>query len=205
MRRSVLSAAAALLLLSMPDASAFPVAHGARAESVREAGFVLAPLAYLRFCNRYKHECGQDSSNEVVALDRKSWSLIRAVNRAVNRAVRPKKDRGEDDWRLGRRSGDCDDYAVEKRHRLLRAGLPASALSLTEAAVGGVGHLVLTVRTDHGAFVLDNLREAVVSFHDVEYDIVKMQSIARPEYWVAVDTPGLEQMASVEVRDLQVR
>lgn len=187
MRRSALSAAAALLLLTMQDASAFPVSHGARAESVREAGFVLAPLAYLRFCNRYKHECGQNSSNEVVALDGKSWSVIRAVNRAVNRAVRPKKDQGEDDWRLGRRSGDCDDYAVEKRHRLLRAGLPASALSLTEAAVGGVGHLVLTVRTDHGDFVLDNLREAVLPWQRIGYRFIKTQSAANPDFWVAID------------------
>jgi predicted transglutaminase-like cysteine proteinase len=54
--------------------------------------------------------------------------------------------------------GNCHDYAVSKRHELIRAGWPSASLRLAIAYTrGGVGHLVVIVRTTDGDRVLDNL------------------------------------------------
>ncbi|MDB5649792.1 MAG: hypothetical protein JWL62_1312, partial [Hyphomicrobiales bacterium] len=62
-------------------------------------------------------------------------------------------------------------------------------LSLTTAITpSGVGHLVLTLRTDRVDFILDNLRAAVVAWNRTGYRIVKRQSAANPQEWVSVET-----------------
>ena len=52
-------------------------------------------------------------------------------------------------WTIAPHEGDCNDYAVTKRHQLLEKGLPSSALrlSVTKTVTLGVGHLVLVVST----------------------------------------------------------
>jgi predicted transglutaminase-like cysteine proteinase len=63
--------------------------------------------------------------------------------------------------------GDCNDYAVTKRHELLKSGLPSSALrlSVTKTATG-IGHLVLVVVTTKGDLVMDSLADAIQSWQN---------------------------------------
>ena len=59
-------------------------------------------------------------------------------------------------------AGDCEDYVLEKRRELMHKGLSASDLLITVVRKpDGEGHAMLTVRTDKGDFVLDNLTDAV--------------------------------------------
>jgi predicted transglutaminase-like cysteine proteinase len=59
--------------------------------------------------------------------------------------------------------GDCNDYAVTKRHMLLQRGLPAKALRLSAVRTGsGTGHLVLLAVTSKGELVLDKLTDAIL-------------------------------------------
>jgi hypothetical protein len=88
------------------------------------------------------------------------------VNRAVNRSIRSVSDLAHygvaDRWSVAPKSGDCEDFALTKKARLLNAGWPSSALLLALATTGaGEEHAVLIVRTDRGDFVLDNLRNDI--------------------------------------------
>lgn len=94
-----------------------------------------------------------------VRLGRRGRRLLDDVNAQVNRdfrALAPIKpgdlDRGGDGkW-------DCEDYAGEKRQRLLEAGVPATAMRTWDVTVGwGELHQVLVVYGEDGAHVLDNL------------------------------------------------
>ena len=63
------------------------------------------------------------------------------------------------------------DYALAKRARLLAAGWPADRMALvTCRQPGGVGHVVLYVDTDDGAFILDNTQERPVSPMMLDYE-----------------------------------
>ena len=149
----------------------------------------MAPIAFLKFCMAYKDQCQSTSSDALITLTSEIWDEISSVNSAINRRIRPDADKGAFDWSLDTSFGNCNDYAVQKRKALLDLGLPASALSLaTVTTPGGIGHLVLTLRTDRGDFVLDNLRASIVAWNRTGYRWHKRQSAADPQTWVSVNT-----------------
>jgi predicted transglutaminase-like cysteine proteinase len=53
----------------------------------------------------------------------------------------------------------------------------------------GEGHAVLTVRTDKGELVLDNLNERILLWSETPYGYYKRQSQADPNVWVILDDP----------------
>ncbi|MBX9745779.1 MAG: transglutaminase-like cysteine peptidase [Hyphomonadaceae bacterium] len=73
--------------------------------------------------------------------------------------------------------GDCEDYALEKRERLLAAGwAPESVLlAVAELQSGGL-HTVVVAHTDRGDFVLDNLRDAPQPVALLDYTWISRQS-----------------------------
>jgi len=137
-----------------------------------------------------------DASN-VVALTGANWAQIYNINRYVNKAIRPRSDRdlfgSESHWDMplepGRtREGDCKDYALEKRHLLIKKGFDPSALSIaTLDTPTGVRHAVLLVATDHGELVLDSLSSWVVRWDQTPYRWVARQSAGDPMVWVKAD------------------
>lgn len=50
----------------------------------------------------------------------------------------------------------------------------------------GRGHLVLTVRTDRGDLVLDNLSGRVTAADETNYTWLKRQSAIHPTLWVRI-------------------
>ncbi|WWE91844.1 transglutaminase-like cysteine peptidase [Bradyrhizobium symbiodeficiens] len=84
-------------------------------------------------------------------------------------------------------AGDCNDYAVTKRHALLERGWPARALLLAEVVTGsGEHHLILVVRTRSGDVVVDNLNANVRPWSKTNYQWVRMQSPQNPQFWSKV-------------------
>ena len=66
--------------------------------------------------------------------------------------------------------GDCEEYQLVKRKRLVAAGFPRRALRLTAAIdEDGAPHAVMMVRTDRGDFILDNKRSAVLPWRKTAY------------------------------------
>jgi predicted transglutaminase-like cysteine proteinase len=140
-----------------------------------------APLAYQIFCMRHPAQCKTDSLAKVVSTNRVK-ALLKSVNLSVNRAIRYSKDRGEV-WSVNVAAGDCEDYALTKRWRLIRAGLPAGALRMAIAYTEkGEGHAILVVRTTSGEMVLDNRRNKIIPRNHIGYRMVSMAS-SDPRIW----------------------
>jgi predicted transglutaminase-like cysteine proteinase len=128
----------------------------------------------------------------VVTLTSKTWALLNRVNRTVNRDIWPE----EDERHYGRAEywtipsdgyGDCDDYAVTKRKALLDAGLPAPALRLAVVMTPKASrHAVLTVATDKGDLVLDNLSDEVLPWNAAGFTWVERQDAVDPMKWVSL-------------------
>jgi predicted transglutaminase-like cysteine proteinase len=178
--------------------------------SIVETTPTLAPFQHVRFCLRYPADCTASSGQTGrIKLDRPTMELLKRVNRDVNLSIAPKaKSYGNDlkaGWTIRPDMGDCNDYAVTKRHDLLESGLPSSALRLSVIRTGsGVGHLVLVVATTNGDIVMDNLTEAIRPWQITEYYWVKIQSATDPRFWNEVKSPAGGPLLSQADREVHV-
>jgi predicted transglutaminase-like cysteine proteinase len=136
----------------------------------------------MEFCRRQPQECAIDVSEPVIIrLNQELWGTIVGVNERVNRTILAVTD--QDHWGEVDRwdypddgLGDCEDIQLLKRKLLIEAGLPRRALRMTVVIdEQGAGHAVLMVRTDHGEFILDNKRDAVLAWQGTGYHYVKRE------------------------------
>ena len=112
------------------------------------------------------------------------------VNASINAHIVPEPNlRGlaGEAWLIGPERGDCNDYAVTKRHELMARGWPARALLLSEVVTTwGEHHLVLVVRTVDGDLVLDNLTNRIKPWSRAPYRWVRMQMPGAAKLWTTV-------------------
>lgn len=161
------------------------------------------PIGHYDFCQQYPGECGPNSGPYApVHLSRDLWKTLKKVNNAVNGSVAPKTDREmwgvEEVWSYPGREGDCEDYVLEKRRRLEAAGVPASELLITVVRQrNGDGHAVLTVRTDMGDYVLDNMEGLILPWSETGYRFLKRQSEKNSGLWVSVGGGGSSAVGSI--------
>ena len=84
-------------------------------------------------------------------------------------------------------AGACHSYALLKRRILMQAGWPREALLMTIVReTNGEGHAVLTVKTDKGEYILDNLNQNILLWSETPYHYVKRQSQADQNNWVSL-------------------
>jgi predicted transglutaminase-like cysteine proteinase len=161
-----------------------------------DASPTLAPFQHVRFCLRYPSDCKSDpTENERIDLNAESLELLKRVNHSVNMSIIPtSKGYGPnlgDGWTIGPDMGDCNDYAVTKRHELLQSGLPSKALRLSVVkTASGIGHLVLVVVTTKGDMVMDNLTEVIRPWQSTDYHWLKIQSATDSRFWYEVKAPA---------------
>ena len=111
-------------------------------------------------------------------------SAAQSINREVNRAITP-GEIGRHPWRLIETGpGDCTNYVAAKKHRLIRAGVPADRL-LAAIVLGQDNglHAVLVLRLSTGDVVLDNLDDAIRPWARTRYTFLKMQNRADGGRW----------------------
>lgn len=168
-------------------------------------GRTTQPVGHYEFCQREPEECRQRTSDrQPVELTRALWSEIVAINDDVNTSVVPVTDMEmwgrEELWSYPTAMGDCEDYALEKRRRLMALGLSAGDVLMTVVRQpNGDGHAVLTVRTSRGDFVLDNLEARVLIWSDTNYTFLKRQSERHSGTWLSIDN-GRSAVAVGSVR-----
>jgi predicted transglutaminase-like cysteine proteinase len=191
----VLSVALASFLFA-GDASARDRQDASPPRQIAEASPVLAPFQHVRFCLRYPADCKSDPTEiDRIEMNAENSELLKRVNSDVNAAIIPiVKDHGpelQDGWTIAPSAGDCNDYAVTKRHELLQNGLPARALRLSVVKTSsGIGHLVLVVATTNGDLVLDNLTETIRPWRSTDYHWLKIQSASDARFWNEIKVPG---------------
>jgi predicted transglutaminase-like cysteine proteinase len=166
----------------------------------------LAPFQHVRFCLHYPADCKSSATeNEQIELDADTLELLKQVNHSVNEAIIPiAKTYGSnlgDGWAIAPEMGDCNDYAVTKRHELLAKGLPAKALRLSVVKTPeGIGHLVLVVTTTKGDLVLDNLSQAIRPWQSIGYQWLKIQSASDSKFWYEIKMPVATASAKPETK-----
>ena len=146
------------------------------------------PYGHVEYCSRNASDCRKRtpaSQLPPVRLD-----VLNSVNQAVNRAIKPAADTiafgRKEFWTAKARSGDCEDFALAKRSRLLRKGFKPSQLLLTMGRNGGEAHTVLVVRTRDGDYVLDNLIDEVRPVQSARMSFLKIQSPDNGGHWLKV-------------------
>jgi len=151
------------------------------------------PYGWVDFCRRYGHECdGGEVTPLDVNLTTESLREIERVDKSVNKSVTPVSD--TDHWGMIDRwdyptdgKGDCEDYALMKRKILIDEGFPRQALLMTVVKdQQNEGHAILTVKTNHGEFILDNLTDEVKPWDRTGYKFVKRQSQSDQNVWVQI-------------------
>ena len=149
------------------------------------------PIGWVQFCQTYSGIC--DTKPEPprdVVLDERAWNGLKSINDWVNHNIKPETDtqhygmiqwwRYPDDG-----AGACHSYALLKRRMLLQAGWPRQALLMTIVhEENGEGHAVLTVTTDRGDYILDNLTDDILLWSKTPYHYYKRQSQEDPNTWV---------------------
>ncbi len=157
----------------------------------------LPPFAHTRFCIKYPADCEVRRiafRGGGVKLTPSRWADLVEVNRDVNQAIKPERNNeglAGERWLLSPELGDCNDYAVTKRHELIKRGWPSRSLLLAEVVTSwGEHHLVLVVRTSSGDFVADNLRPSIRPVGKTGYRWARIQSPGNPKFWTLVAAAG---------------
>jgi len=150
------------------------------------------PVGHYDFCKRNRAECGANAAVGPVAMTDRLWAVIIEINAAVNAGITPKTDDEiygvPEYWAYPTTVGDCEDFALLKQFMLEREGLPRSALLLTVVRQpNGDGHAVLTVSTDRGDIILDNLDRRALDWSQTPYRYLKRQSQQDSAKWVSID------------------
>ncbi|MDH6263506.1 transglutaminase-like cysteine peptidase [Bradyrhizobium sp. BR13661] len=190
--RSILFAIAAALSITGLQAREQLPPGWISAAPIVEGKPTLAPFQHVRFCIRYPSECDAGTSgSDKIELNSKTLEVLKRVNRDVNTLISPiAKDYGvalQDGWTIAPTAGDCNDYAVTKRHQLVENGIPSGAARLAVVKTpSGIGHLVLIVSTTQGDLVLDNLTDAVRIWQSTPYSWIKIQSANNLRFWSEV-------------------
>ena len=158
------------------------------------------PYGWVDFCGREPDECALGTLKPVdIVLTKKTLAILDEVNRRANAAIQPVSNLEHwgtmlDHWDYpldGR--GDCKVYALYKRKLLIERGFPRQALLMTIVHdLEGQGHAILTVKTDHGDFVLDNLSDEIRAWDATGYTFLKRQAQDDPNVWLAIGAEAAE-------------
>src|SRR5438552_7469568 len=187
----------AVLLVRSADASSLTPPDARTLTPIVDASPTLAPFQHVRFCLRYPSDCKSNpAENDRIDLSAETSELLNRVNHSVNLSIAPMlKSYGsnlDDGWTIAPGAGDCNDYAVTKRHELLESGLPSKALRLSVVkTASGVGHLVLVVVTTKGAIVMDDLTEMIRPWQSTDYHWLKIQSATDSKFWHEIKRPAV--------------
>ncbi len=191
------------LLASSIMAAAFFIGSGHAGTLALQASYATlggqtsVPYGWLDFCRREPQECNQQALPAIdVNLTEKTWQILNRINVYVNRTIQPVSNFDHwgtmlDHWDYpidGK--GDCKIYALYKRKLLMETGLPRQALLMTIVRdQNGEGHAILTVKTNRGEFILDNMRDEIRPWDATGYHFYKRQSQENPNIWVAIVDP----------------
>jgi predicted transglutaminase-like cysteine proteinase len=162
------------------------------------------PPGWVQFCKDRPSECSTGAAEpQNKELTDAAMRELEQVNHSVNKSIRSVTDLKHygvvEKWTYpDDGAGDCEDYALLKRKMLIGRGWPRSSLLMTIVRNSKGSHAILTVRTDKGEFVLDNLNNKVLPWTSTGYRFIKRQSQTDQNIWVSLShepTPLLTAQA----------
>lgn len=159
-------------------------------------GVTKAPHGWVQFCADNPGQCQPAAEQTAeVTLTPELLEQLYSINHYANDRVTWTPDSelygAEEHWALPLDRGDCEDIALLKRQLLAKAGWPVGALLMTvveDRAGSSERHAVLTVRTDRGEMILDNLTPEILFWYETSYHFLSRQSATDPNIWVSFST-----------------
>lgn len=169
-------------LLAPREPSGWPV--------MRTGHLTEAPYGAAKFCLRNPKEC--EPVRRHSGSPARMADLVK-VNREVNEDIDGVSDLEAygvpEHWTIPVTQGDCEDFAILKRKRLIAMGWPSSSLLLAVVRKGGPvgeGHAVLVATLPQGDFVLDVNTNRVLPWYATKHWWVTRQSALDPRLWVDI-------------------
>lgn len=158
---------------------------------LKTGGVSKTPFGHYEYCKRGGRHCGSQSAVAPAKMSESRWAKVRLINTAVNKQIKPVLDinsRGVNEyWEIPKTQGDCEDFALLKRSRMMAAGFKGSQLPLTKVRLpNGQAHIVLVVRTNQGDYMLDNLSNRVQPVSKVRYRFLSMQASNNANNWLTI-------------------
>lgn len=174
-----------------------------RLDELRTGRVVAGPAGWLNWCMADPGRCTSARRVEILTTTPALLELLGRVQREVNASIEPRPESpGRDLWRADAAAGDCEDFALAKRARLQAAGLPAGAVRLATATLPrGEMHAVLTVETDGGTLVLDNLQRDVVPMRALGYAWRRVEGAQDSLAWLELDGSAVGLTANLAAQD----
>ncbi|HUH49916.1 MAG TPA: transglutaminase-like cysteine peptidase [Mycoplana sp.] len=191
------------LFVSSSAALTAPVATVDAAQSMRTGGVTSQPIGHYEFCRSNRSECAAGQRDPGAAkVTAFGWKVVREINAAVNRDIAPMTDKelfgADEHWAYPDVAGDCEDFVLLKRRKLIEHGFaPADLLITVVRKPDGEGHAVLTVRSTEGDFILDNLENDVRHWTETPYRYLKRQASFHPGRWVSIENGDAVMVSSV--------
>lgn len=143
----------------------------------------LIPTGFYGFCADHPKEC-EPTEPDILTSD---WlPVLDRINREVNAAItyRAEDDKNADKWTVSPDFGDCDDYTVTKRQKLIEAGVPRGTMRAAYVLTHDqISHVFLVVSTVQGDFVLDNRSDEVFEIERAMIDRLSIQDQSDPKAW----------------------
>lgn len=175
-------------------------------DSMAEGPRMKAPRGHREFCLSHPSECLPLEEAEPMSMSPRDWETAWTVNREVNHGIEAKTDQEalgvEERWDYPGAVGDCEDFALLKRRRLIEAGFDPSNLLLTLVRMrDGSGHAVLSLRTISGDYVLDNLDDRILPWRRAPYAFLQRQSAADAADWLSIENGDASWARNVGVGD----
>lgn len=162
---------------------------------------IAAPPGFAAACGRYGFLCGARAGRRMG--DAELLALASRINTEVNLSVRSMTDMANygrsEHWTLPYNgAGDCEDYALLKKKRLIESGVDSRLLTMAVVIDGwGENHVVLMLRLASGDVVLDNLRGSIVPWSNTGYTFIARQSEGAKRAWrVTLAGPRAAQIAA---------
>ena len=156
------------------------------------------PIGHYEFCQANPDECTvRTKAGALPRVTDYGWKLIREINTSVNSEITPLTDMEiygrEEVWTYPGSVGDCEDFVLLKRKKLMEQGFsPADLLITVVRKPDGEGHAVLTVRTAAGDYILDNLVDDVMLWSETPYSFLKRQASNDTGRWVTIENGNAE-------------
>lgn len=131
----------------------------------------------------------------LIVLTPEAWAVIRQERETLEWAFEP-DPAARDEWNPAANGvGDCEDWALACRRRLVMAGFPRDALLMAVCKTpASEDHAALVIATDRGDYVADVRRMETLPWAETGYQWIAVEG-ARGEWRAVVKTMSLAELA----------